>query len=275
MGYNPPMIFEHDNTAGFLKATLEEKARQNSRYSLRAFAKKIGLSPGGLSQVMNGKKGLSPERAHSIGQALELTEPEVDYLLALVQMESARAPALRLQYLSKLKELNPKLVEGPEFQQSLLDLENFKLISDWYGLAVLELVTVVREDWTPAAIAKRLGISKIEAATTLDRLLKLDLIQSSPSGSYRRVKGSMVVRPSVPDEAIRKYYSGVHDRSLESLSQDERASGAQVFAFDPDQLEEVKEMVDDFLLRLNKLAMKGKRRSEVYQALANVFPLTR
>lgn len=271
------MIYEHDNTAGFLKATLELKSKQNARYSLRAFAKKIGLSPGGLSQIMNGKKNLSVERAHAIGLALELDPQETEYFLSLVQLESAKAPALKLQYLEKVKLLNPKLEGSKDLKQTLLTLDHFKLISDWYGLAIIELVTIVEGEWTATSIAKKMGLSKIEVENTLTRLTNLELIEQTADGHFVRIAGAVMIHASVPNEAIRNYYTGVHQRSLESLTTQtvaEKVIGAQVFAFDPAQIDEVRELADQFLNQLNELAKKGKHRTQVYQAITNIFKLT-
>ena len=50
--------------------------------------------------------------------------------------------------------------------------------------------------------------------------------------------------------------------------------GAQVFAFDPEQLEEVRKLTDDYLNSLNELAAKGENKTEVYQAITNIFRLS-
>lgn len=272
------MIYEHDNSVGFLKATLEEKSKSNARYSLRAFAKKIGLSPGGLSQIMNGKKNLSVERAHAVGLALGLDAQETEYLLSLVQLETAKAPGLKLQYLEKVKSLNPKLEGSKDLKETLLTLDHFKLISDWYGLAIIELVTIVQGEWTATSIAKKMGLSKIEVENALARLINLELIEQTSEGHFKRIAGAVMVHASVPNEATRNYYTGVHQRSLESLTTQtsaEKVIGAQVFAFDPAQIEEVRELTDQFLNQLNELAKKGKNRTQVYQAITNIFNVTK
>lgn len=46
-----------------LKEKLSKRLSLNPKYSLRAFARDLSISSGQLSLVLNGKKGISPERA--------------------------------------------------------------------------------------------------------------------------------------------------------------------------------------------------------------------
>jgi hypothetical protein len=69
----------------------------------------------------------------------------------------------------------------------------------------------------------------------------------------------------------------VQRRSEESIhKQDpsEKSIGAQVFAADPADLPQIKKLTDDYLSALNELAARGKNRTIVYQAVANVFRLS-
>ena len=81
------MIFEHVDPILYLKEVLKEKVSQNPRYSMRSFAQKLGLSPGGLSLILSRKKKLSVERAYSVAQTLELNDQESEYFALLIQFE--------------------------------------------------------------------------------------------------------------------------------------------------------------------------------------------
>jgi uncharacterized protein (TIGR02147 family) len=274
--YNPFMIYEYDDSIHFLKSTLQAKAKLNSSYSLRAFAKKLGLSAGGLSLVLNKKKKLSSERAHDIARALELKADEADYFMAMIQLEGAKSETLRMEYLDKLRKMNPKLNHSKNLKQTILPLEHFKLVSEWYGLAILELLSGVEGKWTSSAIQRKLKLSKIEVEVMLERLGRLEMIEEC-DGEYRRVVDTVMVSSHAPNEALRNYYEAIHDKSKQSIrtqSPEEKVIGWQVFAFDPTQLDEVRKLTDEYLTKLEELSLQGKNKSEVYQALTNVFRIS-
>lgn len=276
------LVFEHRDPVGYLKEVFSEKSRANPKFSLRAFAEKLALSPGALHKILARQKKLSFERAHEVAKRLGLEGAETEYFVTLAQFENAKSESMRARLLDQLKRMNPRGLD----RATELGIDRFKLVSDWYGLAVLELVSAVmpRErksapgQWTAAQIAKALGITTAQSESTLERLAKLDLLARSPDGKFARAAGSVLVVSDVPNEALRNYYRGVLDRCLESVAEQppsDKVVGAEVFAFDPAQIEEVRSLTDDYLTSLRRLAQTGKRRTEVYQALTNVFRITK
>lgn len=84
------MIFEHENYRTYLKALLAERVARNSSYSLRSFAKTIGLAHSTLSLVIKGTKSLSLERCMDVAMRLNLSKVEQEYFSLLVQMEKLK-----------------------------------------------------------------------------------------------------------------------------------------------------------------------------------------
>lgn len=98
------------------------KARREERNtSLVDFAKEVGISPGYLSQLENGRKG-NPnlEVVLKIAQTLDI---EIDMLLGLEQ--EAEAPSLRIPSLLRLvvaKDRNMKVLENREVQKKICNI---------------------------------------------------------------------------------------------------------------------------------------------------------
>ena len=63
-------------SAQFLRSELRLRQERNPRYSLRAFAKKIGISPAYLSKVLTGKCILSVNAAQKVMERIPVN-PEV------------------------------------------------------------------------------------------------------------------------------------------------------------------------------------------------------
>lgn len=258
------------NSVSFLKQKYTDVRKNNPRYSLRAFAKRLGLSPGGLSQILSGKKKLSLSRAHAIAEILAFSPAEKEAFLLMVQIEGAKTPALKSELYERLKtSMNTDGIVN-------LGLEQFQLISEWYGLAILELVSTIGGQWRPEKIAKYFQISTAEVEVTLERLKRLELIEEIPGEGYRRPPERLIVVSQTPSEAIRKYYRGVlqhADRSITEQTPKEKVVGTEVFAFDASQLEEVRGLTDSYLNQLLNLARTGKKRTHIYQAFVDFFRL--
>jgi hypothetical protein len=78
-----------------LREELERLQRKNSRFSLRAFARKLGLSPGMLSNVLAGKRNLSVEVALQVAQRLGYSPAETRRFCQLVHLSNIADPELK------------------------------------------------------------------------------------------------------------------------------------------------------------------------------------
>lgn len=269
--YSPPME-NKISVSKFLKEKLEKKQLQNKSYSLRAFALKMGISPGGLAQILSGKKKLSFERAHEIATALKLTKDEKKLFLLAAEFEQSKRPERKAEVYEQIKKLNTK--GATAFFD--LSVDQFNLISEWYGLAILECASSYGKNFDVKDFANHFGISNNNVSLTLERLIRLELIEVQKDGSWARIKDRVLITSLVPNEAIRSYYHSVAQRSLisyQTQTPQQKISAAETFTFDPDQLEEVRLLTDEYLDKIVELSRQSKNKSTTYQALINVFRL--
>lgn len=61
-----------------LAAELAQRRQRNGRYSMRAFARDMGLEHATLSQLLRGRRRLTPRSVRRIGQRLRLSPVEVE-----------------------------------------------------------------------------------------------------------------------------------------------------------------------------------------------------
>lgn len=88
-----------------LAHNLSRRMSMNPRYSLRAFAASLNLAPSKLSEILSGKKGLSPDRAEKTATCLRLEGFERSLFLLSVRAQHARAKNQREIATIELKEL--------------------------------------------------------------------------------------------------------------------------------------------------------------------------
>lgn len=263
------MLFEHANYRSYLKSVLLEKNSKNPKFSQRAFAKYLAISPGQFNLVLQGKKHISEETALRIATCLRLEEKEADYLCNLVRLESAKSPESKQFIARKLEELHPK--------QSFhtLSLDTFKVISDWYHYAIMEMITLDGFKADPAWIAKRLKISKTEVELALERLERLELIKKEKNG-WAKTNEFVAARSDLFNEALRKFHEQSLEKakdSLKTLKSEEMEFGAITMSIDPQKIPEAKKRMKQFRLDMAKYLGKGKR-TETYQLAMQLFKLT-
>src|SRR5687767_1203761 len=78
-----------------LRRELDTRCRMIPKYSLRAFAKDLEISPSRLSEILSGKQGLSRDRARELAGLLGFSSRETELFCELVESEHARAQVSR------------------------------------------------------------------------------------------------------------------------------------------------------------------------------------
>lgn len=248
----PAMI----NSVDFLMAEYVRRKSDNNRYSERAFAQALGLSPGFLKLLFQGKKQLSLARAQEITHRLQWTEAQKVKFLNAIQTASAK----------KAKILKGKFL--------LSDMDFFE-ISDWFHFAIVELIKSKNGQASLEEICGRLEISKTEASFALKHLVRLNLVEDLKKGVYKVPESYEV--PSTTSAGIRKYHKQMLQRAkdaVETQTMGERDLRGLTLAFDRARMHEAKEDIQKFVGQFEKKYGKGSRNS-VYQLSLALFRLDR
>jgi uncharacterized protein (TIGR02147 family) len=266
------MVFAYQNYREFLKEALAEKAKTREGYSLRAFSQKIGVSNSFLSEVLSEKKALSMEVAFKIAVKLDLTESETQYLCLLVQLEQEKDLEFREVLQKRLTSLNPKRKSHD------LTIDLFKVISDWYHFAILELTYLPGFSLDILAVSKKLGISKVEAELAIERLKRLELIEKDERGNYRKSHNYVLAESKIPNNVLKLYHKQILEKAMESIltqSPKERMSATDILPIDSKYLPEVDRLSREFSSAVLRLSEKSKVKDSVYALTVHFFNLTK
>ncbi len=257
----------------YLKTVFEERSAKNPRYSLRAMAKQIGVSPATLSGVLNKKKNLSIEKANSVSKALKLSSKNVEIFLLLVQIETTKNEDLKNVLTSKLRSI------GGCSEATNLSIEHFKIISEWYHYALLSLTELKKFKLTPTTVfkaAKLLGITKIEVTNAISRLEKLEMIELK-NGIYTSTNENVCVAALSPNLALRKYHKQMLDKamaSVETQNLKEKYIGSETLAIDSSKIGVLAELTEEYFNKVINLANSSKEKDHVYHLGVQFFRLT-
>lgn len=233
------------NHLNYRETLLEEFARRqlrNRSYSLRAFARDLALQPSKLSEILGGKRGLSPARAEILADKIGLSPRQKHLFLLQVEAEHGRSQLSRRRALGALED------EG--WQAVRLDQEKFKVISRWHHFAILETVQLPGFQDSIPWLAARLSITEPEAMAAVERLVDIGLLERSEDG-LRRTQRDLATTDDIPSRSIRDHHLEVMklaEAALEkNLPVEAREFQTLMLAFAYEDVAEAKAMIRDFM----------------------------
>lgn len=262
------MVMNFSDYRSYLKSVLADRVAKNPAYSLRALSRHVGVAPSTLSEVISGKKNLSPDKADMIGRKLDLSGREREYFNALVQYELAKSEELKISISEKLKSLSPKV------KAHTISLDVFKAIADWQHMAIIELCSFPQVD--TERVMKAFGMSKFEAEAAIDRLIRLDLVRRDDSGYLQKVLDDFGARSEQPNAALRAYHCQMLQKAQEAIMDQtvhERLVGSETVAFDQEQLPEVEAAMEECFTRIVEIARRSSKQNSIYHLGIQFFKL--
>lgn len=255
-----------------LRDELKAITEMNPQYSLRALSGKLDISPSLLSSVINGKKDFSLETAQRVAKCLKFNRVKTDLFLTLLRMETTKSEDLRTDIAHELK-----LRHNPT-QAKQVEAEQFSLLEDWRQVAILELASLpnrrVRLDELPAAIGEEPGL----VSEIVQRLTRLGLLSVDGAGTLRKAPGKIVVSSSEPNRILRDFHRQMlkkAESSIETQTSQEKFIGSETFGFDPAQLSEAEQVIEECFAKLIRLASLSEKRREVYHVGIQFFRLAK
>ena len=255
-----------------LKQSFQDRSQMNPSYSLRSFARDLAIAPSTLSEVLNGKKGISPKRSALFAKNLKLPEWQVQYFCDLVAMEHAKSPLVRSEAQTRLK--------GRE-QENHVHLVNqtaVRALTSWIDLAILELTYLNDFKSSSAWIAKKLGVEKDQVTNSVVRLKAAKLLLQDPeTGKWMDASPLFSSTDGIPNESLRQFHHSVLTLAQEKLQHEDiksRTIKTVVFSVSEANKAKAKKILDDAIAKIVALADESSQeREEVMCFSSQLFSL--
>lgn len=264
-------IENYNDYRDYLRDVLAQRQNKNKNYSLRAMALQLDVAPSMLSSVLNGKRQFSLSKGVALADALNLKPKEKEYFLLLLARQVEKDPQIQMILEDRLR------INAPERKIYDLSLEIFRLLSDWYHLAILELTGLKKFAWGFKEVAKKLGITPIQAQSSIELLERLELLEKDKKGQYKKTHLNLLAQSHLPNGALRSFHKQMLAKakeSIESQTPEEKYIGSETLSFDANQLKEFSKLADNFFNQVIKLANKGSNKKDVYHIGLQFFRLT-
>jgi biotin operon repressor len=236
---------------------LEARKAKNSMYSLRAFARDLGIGSTSLSDALASKRKLSRTNILKIAQKLSWSSSQIDLLLSEIKRGRGYKTVAELEKMQ-------------------LEEDTFRYVADWHYLAIRNLAKIKDNKSDPAWIASKIGISESEAEKAVQRLVRMNLIEVSDNKMFY-VAQPIITTTDVPSVAIKKHHKDklrLAEKSLAMDSVEIREFRSTTMAIDPRKIEEAKRLLKETNQKLIEL-MESSDATEVYNFSFQLFPLTK
>jgi len=259
----PPDVLETQKTSQklnfrmWLQKEFTDRCRRNPSFSLRAFAKLIGMEASSVSQLMAGKRNASHKVIGKICDRLSVP------------------PEIRHQFLASSNRPQSKSDSVPDYRQIAADA--FAVIADWYHYAILELTHTENFNSSPKWIADKLGISIIQASVAIERLERLELIEIKEgrlceTGAFLTNYSEGFTAP-----ALKELQRQVLQKALNAIDyvpQEEKDITSMTMAIDVTKLPEAKKRIKNFRRELCTF-LEGGPRARVYNLGVQLYPISK
>lgn len=260
---------ENDDYRAILIDELESRRQRNPRYSLRAFARDLGLPADQLSAILKRRYGLSGARAERVAGKLGLGEAETLVFRTMVEASHARSPTQRAAARRTLAASTKSV--------GVLELDAFKVVAEWHHFAILELADLDGGLLDEKTIAPRLKIGKRAASAAVLRLVRLGLL-ARDTCALRATSGQTFAPIGVSDRSKRRFLGQLGQKALQAL--EEQASEDRDFASDmlsigAGDIEELRALVRTFRRGLAALADKPGKKDRVLCVNVQAFEIAR
>ena len=228
-----------------LKTAYEEKRKGRTNYSLRAFARNLGVDPSLLSKVINEKRVPSAAFMKKVGLQLSMDEN------VWAEADS-----------TSRKQKN---------NYSVLQKNYFQLLAEPIHFEILELAKTKGFSLDLKYISKRLKASEREVEKALSRLQSLGYLEENTSVSHSWVD---LGQTELCKQVYQKKLLDKAKESIDKVPHSSRENYSLTVACSEKHVEVVKKKIKNFIRELDQFLEDQEDHEEVYQAVVSFYPVT-
>lgn len=244
-----------------LNNCFNERKRKNKIYSLRAYARDLGIHPATLSAVLKKKRTLPLAQTLRLCEQLKLSEGEKDQFIKSI-------------YLNKFWQFH-KTVGSNINKDCLSNSLHFKIIAEWEYFAVYTLFDTRRVLTDSLAVAQSLQIEPQRAKEVIDNLIALGWLITDQGQLHKIENRPKTTTEDIPSRAIQLGHLEelrLAQEKLVSVDVLQRDYSSNYMAINPSQLPKAKQLIREFRKKMEAILEKPPQ-TEVYLLSLQLFPL--
>lgn len=267
-------VYRFHDSIDYLLFELEKKKLRNPKFSLRAWSIQLDYkNPAFLSQILSRKRKLKLDLAKRISKNLDHASEEAKYFETLVLLANVKTA----QEKSLVQDLLISIKATSKTPSIPIDLDVFKFVSDWYHMAILEILNLKKFDGTQEFLEEYLAkhLSQSQVSMAIERLMRLELIYKKKGKLYRSKNSSLLLDVYIPSEAVRSFHTQMVQKALHSIENqniEQRDLRASTLCFGKGEYVKAKQLIAELHGKLAQLS-RDHDGETIYQMNTQIFEL--
>ena len=269
-----PDVTTYTDFRKFLRDCYDFKKTSDPKFSHRYFCKKAGYgSSSAFADILKGRRNLSAPATLRLARAFELSKPDEDYLLHLVQFNQADSLDVKnLHY--------ARMLAMARISLDVISPDKYEYFSKWYHVAVRELIYYTPCNGDFKALGRKLdpSVPAAQIKQSVALLEKLGMISKDADGYYRQTSALLTADSLGKSLHFENFQAETMRLAVESLSRhapEARDMSTLTATLSAESLTQAKAAVKALRQCILALAEKDQRVDRVMQLNIQLFPLTR
>ena len=245
--------------------------------SLRSLAYDIGVSPGYLSKIMNGKKTLTASIAHRLCKHLRVDNLQSNEIMNslqndLLEVNFGNVHKIRSQIRPPVQQMSEIVIMAPQAEW---------LLGQWYRLALLDFVTCSNFKLDIKWLADKFQLNPNIMLDTIKQLKSYGFLKVDDAGNLVKTYKKLRFPAEYSKASIRKYHEVQMKRAIQHMnvgqqqdSYNKRLIVGISVASNPENIEKAKQILHRAMYEAAEVLSSGSC-TDIYHISIQLFPQTR
>jgi uncharacterized protein (TIGR02147 family) len=225
------------------------------------------LSPSAVSEFLAGKRKFSQKISTRVMDSLAVSPSEQQVIINAFETNTKPKTMRSTRALEAL----------PNKLKRILTDDEFRIVTEWYHFAILSLFETTTTDANIEFVMTRLGITKRQAESALQRLCRIGALRETTQNHYEVTGEQLETTQDVPSSAIQASHVQTLELAHKAITEvpvELREVTSMTMAVDLSTLPQAKELIRNFCTDLASI-METSDKNEVYMFGVQLFPLTK
>lgn len=264
-------LYSYTDYQAWLRDAAEDLKQRKPIASWRFIGNRLGVDPGNLLRVAQGKVHLSLRLIEPVAEFFKLDERQKSYFEEMVLFGRSRNDKEAWDHFQKMQ-----AIKGVRFRN--LQEREFEFYQKWYHGAVRSLISIYPFSGDYAQLGRMVSpsISPEQSQASVELMRDLGFLREDEQGFWHVTDQFLSTGARWKSGAVRAYQSTTMDLAKESLERhhpDLRDISTVTMTLNRADLPSLKDRIRQFREELLRFSAEGKGDDGVFQLNIQVFPV--